>query len=364
MGCGASSAGGTVNPVKHANSFEIVTKIDSGMTEKGQLTPVSPISSFRDWRECVSITTFINQTEDPQIFEYKFIESIGRGAHAEVYKVQHVETGTIMAAKIYDKFFLMRNNVGNATSPLDRVYREMTLMSSLRHPNTMGLVEVLDDDFTNSYIFIMPFADAGSLLVQETQTDPIPEEEAQHVFAQIAEALEYLHDLGIAHRDIKPENIMMFKDGRAVLADYSAAIALPDDTDVIDDTEGTPAFYSPEECTGEPYHAKPADVWALGVSLYIMIFGHLPFFEVNDGYFLSQLFKISQQIQFEPLKFDPHIIMSDDLRDLLEKMLDKNPETRLTAAQVLNHPWVRAANYTSGFDPYAIDDDEEEEEDV
>ena len=91
-----------------------------------------------------------------------------------------------------------------------------------------------------------------------------------------------------------------------------------------------------------------------------MIFGHLPFFEINDGYFLCQLFRISQQIQNEPLTFDDSIPISDDLRDLFEKILDKNPETRLTAAQVREHPWVKAACYESGFDPNAVCEEEEE----
>lgn len=323
---------------------------------------LSPMTSFRDWRDCVSFTTFVNQTAEPQIYLYKFLKSLGKGAHAEVFQVQHTETGAIMAAKIYDKMYAQQTALIGVLSLEERILRELEIMQRLRHPNTMPLLDGLDDDFTNSVIFIMPFADRGSLLVQKAATtEPIPEDEARRVFAQIAEALEYLHSLDIAHRDVKPENIMMFSDGRAVLADYSASTILPKESDIIEDTEGTPAFYSPEECTGEPYRAKPSDVWALGVSLYCMIFGRLPFFEIRDGYFLCQLFRIAQQIQNEPLTFDPNIQISDELRDLFEKILDKNPETRLTATQVREHPWVKVANYVSGFDPNAADPYEEEE---
>lgn len=334
---------------------------DFGDQSPGSDQP-SPLASFRDWRDCVSFTTFVNQSEEPQIYLYKFIRSLGKGAHAEVFQVQHIETGDMMAAKIYDKMYAQRGDITGSLTLEERILRELDIMQRLRHPNTMPLIDGLDDDFTNSVIFIMPFADKGSLLVQKSATtDPIPEDEAKCVFAQIAEALEYLHSMDIAHRDVKPENIMMFSDGRAVLADYSASIRLPKESDLIEDTEGTPAFYSPEECTGEPYRAKPSDVWALGVSLYSMIFGKLPFFEITDGYFLCQLFRIAQQIQNEPLTFDPSIEISDELRDLFEKILDKNPETRLTAAQVMEHPWVKAANYVSGFDPNAVEPFEEEE---
>ena len=370
MGCGSSFAApvprarrkeqqqqsplpsiGTV-PIPTADLYE-----DLGSGSQG----ISPMSSFRDWRDCVSFTTFVNQSEDPQIYLYKFIKSIGRGSNAEVFQVQNVETGEMLAAKIYDKMSLQRNSIGCTCTPEDRMMRELDIMRRIRHPNTMHLVDGLDDDFTNSFILIMPFADKGSLLVQEKATEPMPEDKARYVFAQVVEGLSYLHSKNIAHRDVKPENIMMFSDGRAVLADYSAAIWLPPESDVIEDTEGTPAFYSPEECTGDPFPAKPTDVWALGVSLYIMIFGHLPFFEITDGYFLCQLFRIAQQIQNEPLTFDPNITISDELRDLLQKILDKNPATRLTAAQAMEHPWVKAANYVSGFDPSADIPDEEED---
>lgn len=370
MGCGTSFAApvartrrmepksGTVAPSIGTVPFPTPDMYDPGTPGSQH---ISAMPSFRDWRDCVSFTTFVNQTEDPQIYLYKFIKSIGRGANAEVFQVQNVETGEMFAAKIYDKLSLQRNSIGCSCTPEDRVMRELDVMRRLRHPNTMPLVDGIDDDFTNSFIFVMPFADKGSLLVQEKSTEPIPEDTARQVFAQVAEGLEYLHSLNIAHRDVKPENIMMFSDGRAVLADYSAAIWLPTESDIIEDTEGTPAFYSPEECTGDPFRAKPSDVWALGVSLYIMIFGHLPFFEITDGYFLCQLFRIAQQIQNEPLTFDPEITISDDLRDLFEKILDKNPETRLTAEQVMEHPWVKAANYVSGFDPNAVVYEEEEE---
>ena len=94
-----------------------------------------------------------------------------------------------------------------------------------------------------------------------------------------------------------------------------------------------------------------------------MIYSHLPFYDdSDDSCFLSQLFKISQQIQNEPLILDEDVEISDSLKDLFEKLIDKNPETRLTAEQVMAHPWVAAAHYESGYDFSTINKKGEEEE--
>ena len=99
-------------------------------------------------------------------------------------------------------------------------------MTSINHPNCMSLVEVLDDDYTNSIILIQPYADKGALIPQKSHTEPFPEEESRRIFFQLALALQQLHHNNIVHRDIKPENIMCFSDGHICLADFSASIYL------------------------------------------------------------------------------------------------------------------------------------------
>ncbi|OHS98588.1 CAMK family protein kinase [Tritrichomonas foetus] len=301
----------------------------------------SACGSYRDWRDVVSFPTFMTQSEKPQIFEYEFIRSIGRGAQAEVYLVQNVETKVQLAAKVYDKAFLYRNNLGDTEQPIQKTVREIQIMSTLKHPNCMGLIEVLDDDYTNSVIIILQYADAGSLLPQRSKTEPIPEPLARTYFFQIASGVCHIHMHNITHRDIKPENIMKFSDGRIAIADFSASVILDNPDGLLEDTDGTPAFYSPEQCTGKPYLAKPTDVWACGVSLYILLYGKLPFFDVtDDGFFLSQFFRIAKQIQSEEVTFDPSIDVSDEAKDLIIHCLDKNAQTRYTIEEVLKHEWL------------------------
>jgi serine/threonine protein kinase len=234
---------------------------------------------------------------------------------------------------------------------ITKIEREIAIMHSCSHPNIVGLHEVLEDCDTDSLILIVTYADHGSLLPQRFVSDPIPEERCRWIFAQIAEAVRAIHVVNIVHRDIKPENILTCDRDHVLLADFSAAKCLADDSDLISDIDGTPAFYSPEECRGELYHAKPADIWSMGVSLYLMVFGHLPFFDAiePEGY-LTQLFKILKAIQESELKLDPNLNISEDLSDLLFRLMDKNAQTRLTAEQVLAHPWVVKA----GYDPQNI----------
>lgn len=356
MGCGSSSPGRVdkTQEVKTAMqrtaSLPPVLQLSSRVRSVGnieyspkQYDSQSGLStgSIRDWRDVVSFQTFMTQTDNPQIFEYEFLRSIGRGAQAEVYLVRNVETGILLAAKVYDKAFLYRVNLGDAEQPIQKTVREIQIMSTLKHPNCMGLVEVLDDDYTNSVIIITQFADAGSLLPQRSKTDPIPEAKARFYFYQIASGLQHIHSHNIIHRDIKPENIMMFSDGRVTIADFSASIILDSSDAYLEDTDGTPAFYSPEQCTGQPYLAKPTDIWATGISLYIMLYGKLPFFDVSeDGFFLSQFFRIAKQIQNDEVSFDPSIEVSSEAKDLILHMLDKNPTTRYNVDQVLEHKWL------------------------
>lgn len=358
MGCSGSTA---VRPKELTNTAPDEQQTTSTGEEANrdlgcsseQYTMTSGLGSYRDWRDVVSFQTFLVQSDKPQIFEYEFLKSIGRGANAEVYLVKNVESDVVLAAKIYDKAFLYRNNLGDTEKPFQKTVREIQIMSTVCHPNVMNLVEALDDDYTNSVILILPFAEKGSLLPQCAKTEPVPEDKAKFYFFQIAAGVKYIHDHNIIHRDIKPENIMRFENDRVAIADFSASVILESSDSLLEDTDGTPAFYSPEQCTGKPYAGKPNDVWAAGVSLYILLYGKLPFFDVtdDDGFFLSQFFRIAKQIQNQPVCFDDSISVSDEAKDLILKCLDKNPVTRCTIEDVLKHPWL-ASCYT---DPKLIE---------
>lgn len=306
-----------------------------------------------------SAPSLFNREVKLTIFEYEFIRHIGHGAQSDVFLTRNTETGKEYAAKIYDKDFLMRTSISDAEQPIQKVLREIQIMTAIRHPHCLGFIEAIEDDVTNTVILVIPFADAGAMSKFSYKSDKMAESDAKIDFAQIARGLQHLHSLNIIHRDIKPDNILRFSDGHVAIADFSVSAFLEDENALLEDTDGTPAFYSPEECSGESYRGKPADVWAFGMTLYVMIYGKLPFFEADDeGVFFSQFFKISQRIVSEEFEFPEDTPISGDLRDLFSHVLDKNPDTRYTIDQVLEHPWLRDVP-----DLYELSDDAEEEED-
>ena len=341
MGCNSSSSRveATETNLPNDESQQFGQELSSSeIDDKNYIS--DPNISSNDWRDVVSFRTFFNQKDEPQIFEYLFLKPIGRGAQAEVYLVQNTETKEMIAAKVYAKDYLFRKNLGDAIQPVHKVVREIQIMNDLKHINCIRMVEVLDDEYTNSIILLQEYADKGPLLPQKSKTDPFPEAQAKDIFFQICQGVQYLHANNIVHRDIKPENILTFKNGRVAVGDFSASVRLQKPDEYLEDTDGTPAFYSPEQVTGQPFKGKPGDVWACGVSLYIMLYGRLPFFDVSEtGYSVTQFFRLSQQIQSDPVVFDDDKIVSDDAKDLILHCLDKNPDTRYTIEDVLRHKW-------------------------
>ena len=288
-------------------------------------------------KECPS---FFNPIEKPTIFEYQFQQHIGHGSASDVFLVKNIENNIFYAAKVYAANYLYRTSIGDTVEPIDKVTREMQIMSECQHPNLLPLIEVLDDQPTNSLIFIIPYAEKGSLSKSSWKADPLSEADAKVIFRQIASGLQYMHGLDIIHRDLKPENILCFEDGHVAIADFSVSEQLDDPSVPLDDTEGTPVFYSPEQCSGDPYLGKPADCWAFGIILYVMIFGKLPYFEADDeAAYGTHFYHISQVISTQELTYPKRDDLSDDLMDLFHHILERDPVKRFTIDQICAHRW-------------------------
>jgi [calcium/calmodulin-dependent protein kinase] kinase len=121
---------------------------------------------------------------------------------------------------------------------------------------------------------------------------------------------------------------------------------LDGESDLVESLDGTPVFYSPEQFAGGRYHAKPADVWALGISLYQMVFGRHPFFEeIGGGQYISRFCELSKTIIEAELCLDETIQISTDLKELIVRILDKDPATRPTMDEIVEFNWVKDAGY-------------------
>uniref|UniRef100_A0A4W5R665 non-specific serine/threonine protein kinase n=1 Tax=Hucho hucho TaxID=62062 RepID=A0A4W5R665_9TELE len=230
--------------------------------------------------------------------------------------------------------------------PLERVYQEIAILRKLDHLNIVKLVEVrlepsqLAHNVLRTILFdLMPKGP-----VMEVPTDsPFTEEQTRLYFRDIVLGIEYLHYQKIVHRDIKPANVLLGDDGHVKIADFGVSNQFEGNDALLSSTAGTPAFMAPETLSDihQSFSGKALDVWAMGVTLYCFVFGKVS--EPADfcGYFLF----------FSLLPSLPEI--SEELKTLILKMLDKNPDTRITIPEIKLDPWVTQ----DGCDPLPLEEE-------
>ncbi|KAM4621059.1 testis-specific serine/threonine-protein kinase 3-like [Discoglossus pictus] len=160
-----------------------------------------------------------------------------------------------------------------------------------------------------------------------------PEKEGKVLLRQIVEGLKYCHDRGIAHRDLKCENILMTSDNIPKLADFGIATSLKNG-DLTSTYCGSPNYMAPEILQMMPYDAFKADIWSLGVLLYMVVTGHMPYDPGKVRLYESRLSQIQEQQVFFPPT------LSDPCRDLISSMLSMDPNKRPAVDQILQHPWL------------------------
>uniref|UniRef100_A0A8C8VGW4 Calcium/calmodulin dependent protein kinase kinase 1 n=1 Tax=Pelusios castaneus TaxID=367368 RepID=A0A8C8VGW4_9SAUR len=226
-------------------------------------------------------------------------------------------------------------------APLDRIYQEIAILKKLDHVNIVKLIEVLDDPAEDNLYMGIP--------VMEVPTDqPFTEEQARLYFKDIVLGIEYLHYQKIIHRDIKPSNLLLGDDGRVKIADFGVSNQFEGNDAQLSSTAGTPAFMAPEAISdsGKSFSGKALDVWAMGITLYCFVYGKCPFI---DEYILA----LHNNIKNKVVEFPEEPQMSEELRELILRMLDKNPETRITVPEIKLHPWLTKF----GEDPLPLEEE-------
>uniref|UniRef100_A0AAY5EAA4 Protein kinase domain-containing protein n=1 Tax=Electrophorus electricus TaxID=8005 RepID=A0AAY5EAA4_ELEEL len=225
--------------------------------------------------------------------------------------------------------------------PLERVYQEIAILKKLDHPNVVKLVEVLDDP-SEDHLYM------GKQVMEVPTDKPLNEDQSRFYFQDLLRGIEYLHYQKIIHRDIKPSNLLVGEDGHIKIADFGVSNQFEGADALLTSTVGTPAFLAPETLseTRKNFSGKALDVWAMGVTLYCFVFGVCPFMD-------ERILSLHQKIKTQPVELPEQADVSDDLKDLLFKMLNKNPETRITVPQIKVHPWVTR----HGAEPLPPEDD-------
>ncbi|KAK1130656.1 hypothetical protein K0M31_018772 [Melipona bicolor] len=278
-----------------------------------------------------------------QLNQYKLLDNIGQGSYGIVKLVYNEEDETHYAMKILSKKKLMKKagvfgrmipGKKGSTNPLAKVYREIALLKKLDHPNVVKLVEVLDDPDEDNLYLVFELVQRGEI-VQVPTDKPLDEETARKNFRDIVMGVEYLHYQRIVHRDLKPSNLLVDSDGRIKIADLGVSTELRACGELLSGPTGTPAFAAPETTMpGVHYSGTLCDIWSMGVTLYCLVTGRIPW----DG--TGSTIGVQAAIRNEPLKFPEKPVISKDLRDLISRMLNKNPLERITLSEIKEHIWL------------------------
>lgn len=254
---------------------------------------------------------------------YELREKIGGGAFSSVYKCKRILDNKMFAVKIISKTNMKEEEKNNLKN-------EISILKLVSHPNIIHMDRFFETQ-SNIY-FVIELIEDGDLFNNIVGRKTFNDNELKKLIKTIAECLAYLHELGIVHRDIKPENILWDKKSdRLVLTDFGLAkVVLPNSK--LSDTCGTLDYVAPEIINSQGYGME-TDIWSLGVILYLVYYGKLPFSSDNDTSTLYNI--INGEINIDENK-------NIYANDLILKCLNKNYKNRITAIEILSHPFILA----------------------
>uniref|UniRef100_A0A3Q3FR90 non-specific serine/threonine protein kinase n=1 Tax=Labrus bergylta TaxID=56723 RepID=A0A3Q3FR90_9LABR len=261
---------------------------------------------------------------------WELIGELGDGAFGKVYKARNKETGVLAAAKQIET---------KSEEELEDYIVEIDILAKCDH---RYIVKLLDAFYHDNKLWIMiEFCPGGAVDATMLELDRgLTEPQIKVVCRQMLEALVYLHSMKIIHRDLKAGNILLMLDGDIKLADFGVSAKNTKTLQRRDSFIGTPYWMAPEVVMCEtmkdaPYDYK-ADIWSLGITLIELAQIEPPHHELNPMRVLLKIAKSDPPSLDHPNKWSP------EFKDFLRKALDKNPETRPTAMQLLEHPYVRS----------------------
>ncbi|CAN1230065.1 CBL-interacting serine/threonine-protein kinase 12 [Linum grandiflorum] len=256
---------------------------------------------------------------------YEVGKLLGHGTFAKVYHARNVKTNESVAIKVIDKEKIMKGGL------IVHIKREISNLRRVRHPNIVHLFEVMA---TKAKIyFVMEYVRGGELF-NKVAKGRLKEDVARRYFQQLISAVAFCHARGVFHRDLKPENLLLDEEGNLKVSDFGlSAVADQIRQDGLFHTFcGTPAYVAPEVLGRKGYDAAKVDIWSCGVILFVLMAGYLPFHDQN----IMMMYKKIYKGEFRcPRWFSP------DLAKLLVKLLDTNPATRITIAEVMENRWFK-----------------------
>ncbi|XP_071749104.1 serine/threonine-protein kinase SIK3 [Lepeophtheirus salmonis] len=254
---------------------------------------------------------------------YDLSSTLGKGNFSVVRLGVHRLTGVDVAVKIVDKDNL---DSENAT----KMEREIEILRSLGpHPHVIRLVEVMESG--RAIYMVTEHAKNGEIFDFVAEKGRLTEGKAGHWFGQILSALDYLHSLGIVHRDLKAENLLLDQEMNVKLADFGFSNYYSPGH-LLSTWCGSPPYAAPELFEGKEYIGPKADIWSLGVVLYVLVSGSLPFDAPTLQELKSRVLSCQYRVPF---------FLSNECESLLKGLLVLEPEKRFSLKQIASHPWIK-----------------------
>jgi 5'-AMP-activated protein kinase, catalytic alpha subunit len=239
----------------------------------------------------------------------------------------HVVTNTKVAIKI------MRKQLAQEKGLLKNISYEAYFLRKFSHQHIVKLYPLSRFDYikTETVIYlILEYVPGGELYTLLEKRGKLSENEARRYFYQVLTAVEYSHNQGVAHRDIKPENILLDEDKNIKLGDFGFSKTMRDGI-FLKTSCGSANYAAPEIVSGQKYAGNEADTWSLGVLLYALLAGCLPFDEVSMPALISKIKEGSYSIPYH---------FSEQASDLVRRILVANPLFRISIADIFRHPWI------------------------
>ncbi|GAN07294.1 hypothetical protein MAM1_0155c06790 [Mucor ambiguus] len=317
----------------------------------------APLQLHRRWKQ-TKLHLYKRQIDNGR---YSILGQIGQGASGIVHLAVETKTNKKFAIKEMNKARLQRryhqSQLVNNRKPLypeskkrkledlELQIEEIEILKQLPgHLNIIRFIEVIDNDPDNedSIFIVTEIAEKGIIMdvTPHAMTKPISEGQCREIFSQLVAAVEHLHSNNIVHRDIKPQNLVMSNSNIVKLIDFGNATCITTDTlSSTSSSVGSPAFMAPELLKraarrNQESAVSPtcADLWSMGVTLYCLVYGQLPFEKAS-------LIDLYSDIQNKAISHSDKVDSS--LRDLIDRLLEKNPRSRITIQDVKTHSWLQ-----------------------
>ncbi|CAL5415143.1 unnamed protein product [Camellia sinensis] len=271
--------------------------------------------------------------------KYEIGRTLGEGNFGKVKYAKNLDSGHSFALKILDKARILHLNI------TDQIKREIGTLKLLKHPNVVRLHEVLASK--SKIYMVLEYVTGGELFDRIASKGKLSESRGRKLFQQLIDGVSYCHNKGVYHRDLKLENVLVDAKGNIKITDFGLS-ALPQhfrDDGLLHTTCGSPNYVAPEILANRGYDGATSDTWSSGVILYVILTGYLPFDDRNLAVLYQKIFKGEVQIP----KW-----LSLGARNLIRRILDPNPATRITMAEIKADEWFK-----QDYIPANPDDDEE-----